>query len=67
MHARRMLQAYLRLRLLEMRESDLDRARAVIEGRLGVDDLFATPGQASDQGLAEKSCPGGNATNGRSR
>jgi hypothetical protein len=67
MHARRMVQAYLRLRMLEMRESDLDRARAVVEGRLSVNDLFATPGQASDQGRTEKSCPGGNATIGRSR
>jgi hypothetical protein len=51
MRARRMVQAYLRLRLLELRETDLERARAVIEGRLRVDDLFSpTPGQASDRG-----------------
>jgi hypothetical protein len=30
----------LRLRLLELREADLDRARAVVEGKLGVDALF---------------------------
>jgi hypothetical protein len=38
--ARRLVRSYLRLRLLELRETDLDRARAVIEGKLGVDALF---------------------------
>ena len=52
-HARRMLQAYLRLRLLELREAELDRVRAVVEGRLGVDALFSPePGQASERGAA---------------
>ncbi|GAC1596045.1 MAG: hypothetical protein NVS3B28_27460 [Candidatus Velthaea sp.] len=36
---RRATQNYLRLRLLQLRELDLDRARAVIERRLQVDDL----------------------------
>jgi hypothetical protein len=31
------------LRLLELREADLDRARAAIERRLSVDDLLANP------------------------
>jgi hypothetical protein len=39
-HARRLIQAYLRLRLLELREEDLDRVRAVIEGKLRLDDLL---------------------------
>ncbi len=39
--ARRLVQSYLRLRLLERREEDLARVRAVIERRLGVADLFA--------------------------
>jgi hypothetical protein len=39
-HAKRLVQAYLRLRLLELREEDLDRVRAVIEGKLRVDDLL---------------------------
>lgn len=61
--ARRRAQAYLRLRLLELREADLDRARAVIEGRLGVDDLFSTPPeQASRPAGAEKSSRGRNDT-----
>ena len=38
--ARRLVQAYLRLRMLELREADLDRVRAVIEGKLRVDDLL---------------------------
>jgi hypothetical protein len=45
-HARRLVRAYLRLQLLELRKADLDRARAVIEGKLGVDALFAPPTQA---------------------
>jgi hypothetical protein len=40
-HARRSAQAYLRLKLLELRETDLDRAREVIERRLGADALLA--------------------------
>jgi hypothetical protein len=39
-HARRLVQAYLRLRLLETREADLARARNVIERRLGANALF---------------------------
>jgi len=41
--ARRVITGYLRLRLLELREADLDRARAVIEGKLGADRLFEEP------------------------
>ena len=37
---RRLVQAYLRLRLLEARETELERARAVIERKLGVDALL---------------------------
>jgi hypothetical protein len=45
--ARRLVRSYLRLRLLELRETDLDRARAVIEGKLGADALFGNaPTQA---------------------
>jgi hypothetical protein len=40
---RRSTIAYLRLRLLELREEDLDRARAAIERRLGIDELLAAP------------------------
>ncbi len=39
-HARRLVQTYLRLRLLERREADLDRVRDVIERRVGVESLF---------------------------
>ncbi len=39
--ALREMRAYLRLRMLELREADLDRVRAVIEHRLSVDDLLA--------------------------
>jgi len=42
--ALRQMRAYLRLRMLELREADLDRVRAVIERRLSVDDLLA-PGE----------------------
>ncbi|HEY5349830.1 MAG TPA: hypothetical protein VIJ64_08855 [Candidatus Lustribacter sp.] len=45
-HARRLVRAYLRLQLLELRKADLDRVRAVIEGKLGMDALFAPPAQA---------------------
>jgi len=41
--ARRTTQNYLRLRLLELREADLDRARAVIEHRLDIRDLLGEP------------------------
>ncbi len=44
-HARRLIASYLRLRMLELRETDLDRVRAVIEGKLRVDDLIAPPTQ----------------------
>jgi hypothetical protein len=47
--ARRMVAAYLRLRMLELREDDLARVRQVIQGKLGVDALFSPPpGQASN-------------------
>jgi hypothetical protein len=39
-HTRRMLVNYLRLRLLELRYAELDRVRAVIKGKLGIDSLF---------------------------
>ncbi len=42
--ALREMRAYLRLRMLELREADLDRVRAVIERRLSVDDLLE-PGE----------------------
>jgi len=41
--ARRLVRSYLRLQLLELRKADLDRVRAVIEGKLGVDALFSPP------------------------
>jgi hypothetical protein len=37
---RRLVQGYLRMRLLETREADLDRARLVIEHQLGVGALL---------------------------
>jgi hypothetical protein len=40
---RRSAQTYLRLKLLELREADLDRARLVIERKLGIDALLGTP------------------------
>jgi hypothetical protein len=40
---RRSAQTYLRLKLLELREADLERARLVIEGKLGIDALLETP------------------------
>ena len=49
--ARRIAIGYLRLRLLELREAELDRVRAVIEGKLGVDALFSpSPTQGSGRG-----------------
>jgi hypothetical protein len=38
--ALREMRAYLRLRMLELHEADLDRVRAVVEGRLGIDALL---------------------------
>jgi hypothetical protein len=40
---RRAAQNYLRLRMLELREADLDRARAVIERRLDIKALLEDP------------------------
>jgi hypothetical protein len=37
---------YLRLRLLELREEGLDRARLAIERRLSIDDLLRVPAHA---------------------
>jgi hypothetical protein len=55
--AQRQIRAYMRLRMLELRADDLDRVRAVIEGRLGVDALFSPPPeQASRRAPIEKSC-----------
>jgi hypothetical protein len=34
--SRRLVQSYLRLKLLEAREADLDRARLVVERKLGI-------------------------------
>jgi hypothetical protein len=41
--ARRTAQNYLRLRLLELREADLERVRAVIEHRLDIKALLEDP------------------------
>ena len=38
--SRRLVQSYLRLKLLEMRERDLDRARQVVERKLGIKSLL---------------------------
>ena len=38
--SRRLVQSYLRLKLLEMRERDLDRARQVVERKLGIKALL---------------------------
>jgi hypothetical protein len=38
--SRRLVQSYLRLKLLEMREADLERARAVVERKLGIGALL---------------------------
>jgi hypothetical protein len=43
---RRATITYLRLRLLELREEDLDRARLAIERRLSIDDLLTPPRRA---------------------
>jgi hypothetical protein len=58
--ARRLVRAYLRLQMLELRKTELDRVRAVIEGKLGVDDLFSPP-------PVDKSSGARNDTTGRSR
>ena len=36
----RLVRSYLRLKLLEMREADLDRARKVVQRKLGIRDLL---------------------------
>ena len=46
--ARRLAALYLRMRLLELRGADLERARAVIEGRLGVDALLRSETQRTN-------------------
>ena len=38
--SRRLVQSYLRLKLLEMRERDLERARLVVERKLGIKALL---------------------------
>jgi len=38
--AKRRIATYLRLKFLEMRKADLDRAALVVQHRLGVDSLF---------------------------
>ena len=38
--SRRLVQSYLRLKLLQMREGDLDRARKVVERKLGIGALL---------------------------
>jgi hypothetical protein len=38
--SRRLVQSYLRLKLLEMREADLERARKVVERKLGIKSLL---------------------------
>ncbi len=38
--SRRLVQSYLRLKLLEMRERDLERARSVVERKLGIKALL---------------------------
>jgi hypothetical protein len=38
--SRRLVQSYLRLKLLEMRERDLNRARQVVERKLGIKALL---------------------------
>jgi hypothetical protein len=38
--SRRLVQSYLRLRLWQLREQDLDRARRVIERKLGINGLL---------------------------
>lgn len=46
--SRRLVQSYLRLKLWEMREADLERARKVIERKLGIGHLLGeTPSPAA--------------------
>ena len=46
--ARRLVQSYLRLKVLEMRQADLQRARLVIERKLGIGALLSeTPRPAA--------------------
>jgi hypothetical protein len=42
-HARRVAQAYLRMKLLELREADLERVRDAVERGLGPDAFLPTP------------------------
>jgi hypothetical protein len=49
---RRSAVMYLRLRLLELREEGLDRARAVIEHRLSIDDLLGEPARPAGKATA---------------
>jgi hypothetical protein len=46
---RRSTVMYLRLRLLELREQGLERARAVIERRLSVDELLGDPARPAQK------------------
>jgi hypothetical protein len=46
---RRSTVMYLRLRLLELREEGLERARAVIERRLSVDELLGNPARPAQK------------------
>jgi hypothetical protein len=41
--ARRRMASYLRMRLLELRKAQLERAAQVIEGKLPVEELLRTP------------------------
>jgi hypothetical protein len=51
-HARRLVRTYLRLQLLELRKAELERVRAVIEGKLGVNSLLSPPAaQAGNQAV----------------
>jgi hypothetical protein len=46
---RRSAVMYLRLRLLELREEGLERARAAIERRLSIDELLGEPARAAQE------------------
>lgn len=52
---RRSTITYLRLRLLELREAGLDRARAVIEHRLSIDELLAEPPPETEKAKSRQS------------
>jgi len=41
--SQRLVRSYLRLKLLEAREADLDRARLVVERKLGIGALLSPP------------------------